>query len=335
MAPGHPLKVDGRTVDITNPDKVLYPKAGFTKAAVIDYYIRVAPALLPHMEDRPVSMKRYPDGVEAGYFFQKNAPDNAPAWMERAPVPSDTRGADINYLLANDLPSLVWMANAANLELHTFMHRYPRLDNPTMMVFDLDPGAPADVLSCAKVALWLRDDLAHLGLQAWPKVSGGKGFQMHVPFNRPGVTYGHTKAISHMLADVLAREHPKEVVSLMRKDLREGKVFIDWSQNDTHKTTACVYSLRAQPTPTVAAPMDWDEVEAAVKRGDAKRLRFTPEQVLERVEERGDLMEPVLTTKQKLPSAVAQAAAEQSEAPPAKRATVKSAARKRAAKAAR
>ncbi len=319
----HPLKVEGRTVDITNPDKVLYPKAGFTKAAVIDYYIRVAPALLPHMKGRPVSMKRYPDGVEAGYFFQKNAPDNAPKWIERAPVPSRTRAqreggaGKIDYLMANDLPSLVWMANAANLELHTFMHRFPRLANPTMMVFDLDPGPPAGLVECAQVALWLREDLARLGLESWPKVSGGKGLQMHVPFNRPEVTYEHTKTISHLLADVLAREHPKQVVSLMRKDLREGKVFIDWSQNDEHKTTACVYSLRAQPTPTVAAPVSWGEVAAAAKKKDAKRLRFTPEQALDRIEEEGDLMEPVLTRKQKLPGAIADDVAAAQEAAPA------------------
>lgn len=296
----HPLMVEGRAVDITNPEKLLYPKAKFSKAQVIDYYIRIAPVLLPHLKDRPVSMKRYPDGAEAEFFFQKEAPANAPAWMKRFPVPSETRGVPINYLLANDLPSLVWMANAANLELHTFMHRVPKLERPTMIVFDLDPGPGAGLVECAQVALWLRDDLEHLGLKSWAKVSGGKGLQMHVPINGPA-TYEQTKAVSNGLANILARDHPKQVTSLMSKELRAGKVFIDWSQNDEHKTTACVYSLRAQPTPTVAAPVTWDEVQHAAKKKDAASLRFNPEQVLARVDEHGDLMEPVLKLKQKLP----------------------------------
>ncbi|MEK6975270.1 MAG: non-homologous end-joining DNA ligase [Candidatus Thermoplasmatota archaeon] len=303
----HPLKVEGRIVDITNPDKVLYPKSGFTKAQVIQFYIGIAPALLPHMRDRPVSMKRYPNGVEEPYFYQKEAPANKPAWMKTHPVPSEARGAPINYLLCNDLPSLVWLANAADLELHTFMHKAPKLERPTMMVFDLDPGAPANVLDCARVALWLRDDLKSLGLKAWPKVSGGKGLQMHVPFNTPGVTYEHTGAIARALAQVLERDHPKQVTSVMRKDLRGGKVFIDWSQNNEHKTTVCVYSLRAQPTPTVAAPLTWQEVEDGADAKDAADLRFSPDQVLARYEEHGDLMEPVLTTKQKVPGGVADA----------------------------
>ena len=297
----HPLKVDGRVVDITNPDKVLYPQAGFRKADVIDYHIRVAPVLLPHMRDRPVSMKRYPNGVEAPYFYQKQAPPNKPAWMPTFPVPSDTRGAPIDYLLCNDLPSLVWLANAADLELHTFMHKVPRLDRPTMMVFDLDPGPPANVIDCARVALWLRDDLRALGLKAWPKVSGGKGLQMHVPINGP-TSYEETAGVSKAMAQVLERDHPKQVTSVMRKDLRGGKVFIDWSQNNEHKTTVCVYSLRAQPTPTVAAPLSWKEVEEGADAKDPATLRFSPEQVLARVEELGDLMAPVLTVKQRFPT---------------------------------
>jgi bifunctional non-homologous end joining protein LigD len=323
----HPLKVDGRVVDITNPGKVLYPKSGTTKAQVIDYHIQVAPALLPHMRDRPVSMKRYPDGVEAGYFFQKEAPVHRPEWMKTFPVPSDRKGS-INYLLCNDLPSLVWLANAADLELHTFMHRVPKVGQPTMMVFDLDPGLPANAIDCCKVALWLRDDLRALGLKAWPKVSGGKGVQMHVPFNVPGITYEHTGGIAKVMAQLLERDHPKEVTSVMRKDLRGGKVFIDWSQNNEHKTTVCVYSLRAQPTPTVAAPLTWAEVEEGADAKDPATLRFSPQDVLTRIEDHGDLMEPVLTTKQKLPTAMAPDAAEGEAKPkarPARKATAKKA----------
>lgn len=304
MAPAakHFLEVEGTKVQVTNLDRIMYPKTGFTKAQLIDYYIRIAPALLPHMKDRPVSMKRYPGGVDDEYFFQKQAPHTAPDWMQRAKVPSDSRaGGHIEYLLANDLPSLVWMANAANLELHTFMHRAPKLQNPTMMVFDLDPGPPAGLVECSRVALRLRDDLKALGLQAWPKVSGGKGLQMHVPFNRPEITYEHTKALSRAMGEILARETPNEVTAVMRKDLRGGKVFIDWSQNDEHKTTVCVYSLRAQPEPYVAAPVTWKEVEACAGSGKAAELRFTCSAVLGRVEELGDLMAPVLSVKQKMP----------------------------------
>ena len=298
--PKHPLTVDGRVVDITNPAKVLYPKAGFTKTQIIDYYIRVAPALLPHMRDRPVSMKRYPNGVEEPYFFQKEAPVNKPSWMPTFPVPSERAAGVINYLLCNDLPSLVWLANAADLEMHTFMHRVPRLERPTMMVFDLDPGAPANAIDCCRVALWLRDDLRSLGLKAWPKVSGGKGVQMHVPINGP-CTYEQTGGVAKTMAQVLERDHPKKVTSNMRKDLRGGKVFIDWSQNNEHKTTICVYSLRAQPAPTVAVPLRWKEVEEGADAKDVSTLRFSPDQAIARYEELGDLMAPVLTLKQKFP----------------------------------
>lgn len=295
-----PLKVDGRVIDISNPSKVLYPKAGFRKLDVIDYYIRIAPALLPHMKGRPVSMKRYPDGVEAGYFFQKQAPDHRPDWMTTFPVPSDTRGKPIDYIVCDDRATLVWLANMADLELHTFMHRVPRLERPTMMVFDLDPGPPADVRDCAKVALWLRDILDGLGLKAFPKVSGGKGLQMHVPFNT-AITYEETSTLSKAMAQVLEREHPDQVTSVMRKDLRGGKVFIDWSQNNQAKTTVCAYSLRAQPTPTVAAPVSWDEVEDGATAKGTKGLVFSPAQVLERYESDGDLMAPVLKLKQMMP----------------------------------
>ncbi|MEA3136998.1 MAG: bifunctional non-ous end joining protein LigD [Thermoplasmata archaeon] len=296
----YPLTIEGRQVDLTNPDKVFYPETGFTKAQVVDYYVRVAPALLPHLEDRPLSLKRYPHGVGGAYFYQKQAPEHKPDWLKTTPVWSEERDDDIDYCLANDLPSLVWLANAADLEMHTFMHKWQDLTRPTQVAFDLDPGPGADALTCGKVALMLKERLDAKKLKSFVKVSGSKGVQMHVPVNTP-CTYEDTKRVSKGLAFELAKEFPKEVTALMRKELREGKVFIDWSQNDEHKTTVCVYSMRGTPTPSIAAPLTWDELTDAVLSEDIKRLRFTPEKVLARVKKMGDLFEDVETLKQKLP----------------------------------
>ncbi|HJQ93720.1 MAG TPA: non-homologous end-joining DNA ligase, partial [Candidatus Thermoplasmatota archaeon] len=229
--PRYPLTVEGRRVELTNPDKVFYPETGFTKAQVIDYYVRIAPALLPHLKDRPLSLKRYPHGVGGAYFYQKQAPEHKPDWLKTTPVWSDERGDDIDYCLANDLPSLVWLANAADLEMHTFMHRAQDLARPTQVAFDLDPGPGADALTCGKVALLLKDRLDALKLRSFVKVSGSKGVQMHGPLNVK-CTYEDTKQVSRGLAFALAKEHPTEITALMRKELRQGKVFIDWSQND-------------------------------------------------------------------------------------------------------
>ena len=294
------LTVEGRKVDITNPDKVFYPSTGFTKAEVVDYYVRAAPALLPHLKDRPLSLKRYPHGVGGAYFYQKQAPPNIPKWMQTAAVWSDERDDDIDYCLANDLPSLVWLANAADLEMHTFMHRRQDLARPTQVAFDLDPGAGVDARGCAKVAFLLKDRLDALGLESFVKVSGSKGVQMHVPLNTP-CTYEDTKQLSRTLAFSLAKEFPDKVTALMRKELRQGKVFIDWSQNDEHKTTICVYSLRGTERPQVAAPLTWDELQRAIDEDDLALLRFSPQQVLERVDELGDLFADVETLRQKLP----------------------------------
>jgi bifunctional non-homologous end joining protein LigD len=299
--PRYPLKVGGRTVDITNPDKVFYPSTGFTKAQVVAYYVRVAPALLPHLVDRPLSLKRYPHGVGGAYFYQKEAPPNRPPWMKTTKVWSDERNDDINYCLANDLPSLAWLANAADLEMHTFMHKRQDLTRPTQVAFDLDPGPGVDAVGCGRVALMLREHLEHLGLRSFVKVSGSKGVQMHVPLNVK-CTYEDTKQISRGLAFALAKEHPDKVTALMRKELRNGKVFIDWSQNDEHKTTVCVYSMRGVERPSIAAPLTWDELAKAVEDDDLAQLRFTPEQVLERVDEMGDLFAEVETLKQKVPT---------------------------------
>ena len=294
------LDIDGRQVPVSNLNKVFYPSVGFTKAQVIDYYIRISPFLLPHLKDRPLTLKRYPNGVDGGFFYEKRCPPYRPEWVKTAPVWSDQNEAEIHYCLANNLPSIVWAANLGDLELHTFLAKAEKVEQPTMMVFDLDPGAPADIISCAQVGLWLKEKLEALKLQSFPKTSGSKGLQIYVPLNTT-VTYDQTKVLSHQLAEQLESEHPKEVVSKMGKSLRTGKVFVDWSQNDRHKTTVCTYSLRAKERPTASTPVEWDEVKSALKKKDAARLSFISDEVLKRVEKRGDLFEPVLKLKQKLP----------------------------------
>ncbi len=294
------LIVGGQTLSVSNLDKVLYPKAGFTKGQVIDYYIRIADALLPHLKDRPLTMKRYPNGVESEFFYEKNCPSHRPKWVKTAKVWSEGNNRMMNYCLAQDLPTLVWAANLADLELHTSLSRKNAVERPTMMVFDLDPGAPADIVQCCQVGIWLREILQEMKLQSWAKTSGSKGLQLYVPLNT-AVTYDETKALSHALAEYLEREHSNLVVSKMSKALRKGKIFVDWSQNDEHKTTICVYSLRAKEEPTVSTPVTWEEVETTLKKKDAKRLVFRCEKTLQRVEKMGDLFEEVETRKQKLP----------------------------------
>jgi bifunctional non-homologous end joining protein LigD len=295
------LDVGGRQVPVSNLNKVFYPGTGFTKAQIIDYYIKVSPVLLPHLKDRPLTLKRYPDGVTGGFFYEKRCPPYRPEWVKTAPVWSDHYETEIHYCLVNDLPSIVWAANLGDLELHTFLARADAIERPTMMVFDLDPGLPADILTCAQVGFWLRDKLEALKLRSFPKTSGSKGLQIYVPLNTP-VTYDQTKALSHQLAEELENEHPELVVSKMAKNLRGGKVLVDWSQNDRHKTTICVYSLRAKEQPAVSTPLDWDEVESAFKKKNPAQLSFVSEDVLKRVEKHGDLFEPILKFKQKLPA---------------------------------
>src|SRR6476660_6160952 len=294
------LIVDDRKLQVSNLDKVLYPKPGFTKGQVIDYYIRIAPALLPHLKDRPLTMKRYPNGVENEFFYEKNCPSHRPKWVQTAKVWSEGNNRTMDYCLAQDLPTLVWAANLADLELHTSLAKKKDVAKPTMMVFDLDPGAPADIVQCCQVGLWLRDLLGKMKLESWAKTSGSKGLQVYVPLNTP-VTFDQTKALARALAEHLEREHPKLVISKMARALREGKVFVDWSQNDEHKTTVNVYSLRAKEQPTVSTPVTWDEVQNCLKKKDAKLLVFPSDKVLQRVEKMGDLFEPVESLKQKLP----------------------------------
>lgn len=295
------VEIDGRQLKLSNLDKVLYPDAGFTKAQVIDYYTRVAPVLLPHLKNRPLTLKRYPDGVEGNFFYEKQCPSYRPKWVKTTSVWSEGNQREVNYCVANDLPTLVWAANLADLELHTSLSVQRNIERPTMLVFDLDPGAPADIVQCAQVALWLRDLLAELKLKSFVKTSGSKGMQLYAPLNTP-TTYERTKPFAHAIAQLLEQRHPRHVVSNMKKSLRTGKVLIDWSQNDAHKTTVCAYSLRAKSQPTVSAPLAWDEVEAVWQNKSGADVEFVADDVIARVARSGDLFAPVLTLKQKLPA---------------------------------
>ena len=294
------LEVDGKQVKVTNLEKVLYPAASFTKADVIDYYIAISPVLLPHLKNRPISLKRYPDGVEGFFFYEKRCPPGRPDWVDTARVSSRRKEGFIDYCVMNELSALVWAANLADLELHTFLHRAPKLECPDFVVFDLDPGPPADLINCCEVALLLQKVFDGLDLRSFPKTSGSKGLQLYVPLN--GRTrYDSAKAFARAVAQNLERAHPDLVVSKMQKSLRKGKVFVDWSQNDDHKTTVCVYSLRAKEHPTVSTPVSWEEVTGAKKKGDPGLLTFETGDVLQRVKERGDLFASVLAVKQRLP----------------------------------
>ncbi|HET6908443.1 MAG TPA: non-homologous end-joining DNA ligase [Mycobacteriales bacterium] len=297
------VEVDGQTLTLSNLDKVLYPETGFTKGEVIDYYTRVAPVLLPHLRGRALTFKRYPDGVDAQFFFAKNIPQGTPQWVRRAklPSPGSSKNRDtVIYPVADDLATLVWAANLAALELHVPMWRIDannRPQHPDLLVFDLDPGPPATIVECCEVAQRVRDVMDEDGLQGYPKTSGSKGLQLYVPLDATSA-WEDVHAYARALAQRLEKEHPKLVVWNMKKDLRKGKVLVDWSQNNAAKTTIAVYSLRARETPTVSTPVTWDEVERCRKPDD---LRFTSDAVLQRVQSYGDLFEPVLRGNQTLP----------------------------------
>ena len=300
MARAQQVEVDGRELSITNLDKVMYPSTGFTKGEVIDYYARIAPTIIPHLRGRPLTLKRYPEGAEAGHFFEKRCPKHRPEWVATASIWSEREDGEIEFCVCNDKPTLVWMAQLAALELHPSLSLARHMERPTVLGFDLDPGEPANVIDCARVALRVRGLFGELGVECFPKTSGGKGLQVYVPLNGR-TTYATTKPYAHAVAQLLERMHPDEIVSRMTKKLRKGKVFVDWSQNTESKTTIAVYSLRARERPTVSTPLEWDEVEAAAESGDPEPIRFEAPQVIERVEERGDLFAPVLELKQRLP----------------------------------
>ena len=295
------IEVQGKHLKLSNLEKVLYPATGFTKQQVIDYYVRIAPALLPHLKGRALTRKRYPNGVDEEFFYEKNAPMHRPDWVKTAPIWSGRNRRTVHYILADDLATLVWLANLAAIELHPSLSLATDVTCPTMMVFDLDPGLPANIIQCCQVGLWLREIFQHFGLQSFPKTSGSKGLQIYVPLNTP-TDYGATKTFAHALAQLLEHDHRGQVLSEMSREARAGKVFVDWSQNDEHKTTVAVYSLRAREHPTVSTPVSWEEVERALKKKDANLLVFEAPQVVARFEKMGDLFHPVLELKQKLPN---------------------------------
>ncbi|MBA2440199.1 MAG: ATP-dependent DNA ligase [Thermoleophilaceae bacterium] len=292
------VEVEGRRLRLSNLDKVLYPAVGFTKGQVIDYYTRAAPHVLPHLRGRALTLKRYPNGVESGHFYEKQRPSHAPDWVRSEPIVAGDR--TIDFVVCDDLPTLVWLANLADLELHPSLALVDDVDRPTVVAFDLDPGEPADIGHCCTVALLLREVLAELDLQCFAKTSGSKGMQVYVPLNTE-TGYAEVKPFAHGLARLLESRNEELIVSVMKKSERHGKVFIDWSQNDRHKTTVGVHSLRARERPTVSTPLLWDEVEHVAGGGPTTALVFESDQALERLAEAGDAFAPVLELEQSLP----------------------------------
>jgi bifunctional non-homologous end joining protein LigD len=292
-----PVEIDGRTLAVSNLDKVLYPLVGFTKAQVIDYYVRIAPAMLVHVAGRGVTLRRWPDGVTGPSFFEKRCPKHRPPWLAVAAGPGD-RGGVIEYCELNEVAALAWTANLAALEIHAPMARGRDIEAPTMVVFDLDPGEPAGMVECCRVAGWIRELCAPLGLELYPKTSGSKGLQLYLPLNTPH-THDHASGFALAVAQLLERDHRSEVTSTMTRSVRSGKVFVDWSQNSRHKTTIAAYSLRARDRPTVSTPLTWDEVDDGAQ---GEPLEFDAAEVLARVEDLGDLFGPTATLEQELPT---------------------------------
>jgi bifunctional non-homologous end joining protein LigD len=294
------LVVGDRELTVSNLDKVLYPRFGFTKGDLIDAYADLAEVLLPHLRGRPVTLKRYPDGVEGKFFYEKRSPKHRPDWVATARIWSESHKAEIDYTLIEDLPTLIWTANLANIELHTALAHVEDPDRPCSLIFDLDPGAPADVIDCAHVALRLRALFSQLGLDCYAKTSGSKGLHLHAPLNGTA-TFAESRPFAKAVAEVMEARFPDEVVSRQAKARRAGRVLIDWSQNDPHKTTASVYSLRAREQPTASTPLEWEEVEAAAEAGNAAALVFTIDDLRRRIAAKGDLYAPLLSQKQELP----------------------------------
>jgi bifunctional non-homologous end joining protein LigD len=303
LKPGEQLvEVDGRELKLTNLDKVLYPKTGFTKGEAIDYYARVADAIVPHLRGRAVTLRRFPEGVDDtdAAFFEKRCPKHRPEWVKTASVLAGAHAGDIDFCVCEDRPTLIWMAQLAAIELHPSLSLARKPEQPTVLAFDLDPGPPANVIDCCRIAVRIRELFGHFDLECFPKTSGSKGLQVYVPLNSKA-DYDGTKPFARAIAQMLEKQTPKEVVSKMAKVGRKGKIFVDWSQNHPSKTTVAVYSLRARERPTASTPVSWDEVEMALDRGDPEMLVFEAGEVVERFEEHGDLFAPVLELKQKLP----------------------------------
>jgi bifunctional non-homologous end joining protein LigD len=300
VAASQVVEVDGRELKLTNLDKALYPKAGFSKSEVVDYYARVAEAIVPHLAGRALTLRRFPEGVDDhdAAFFEKRCPKHRPKWVKTTPVHAST--GNIDFCVCNDRPTLIWMAQLAAIELHPSLSLARAPTRPTVLAFDLDPGPPADIVDCCRVALRLRDLFGHFEVECFPKTSGSKGLQVYVPLNRK-IHYTTTKPFAKAIAQLLEKQTPDRVVSKMKKADRTNKVFVDWSQNHERKTTIAVYSLRARERPTVSTPVSWEEVEAVADGGDGSTLIFEAGHVLERIEDKGDLFASVLELEQALP----------------------------------
>ncbi len=298
MPAAEPIRTEiaGRSLKVTNLPKVLYPLVGFTKAEVIEYYVKIAPVMLPHIEGRGITFKRWPDGVTTEPFFNKRAPSHRPDWIGTCTGPGD-KGKGIDYPVLNETAALAWSANLAALEIHAPMARCVDIESPTMLVFDLDPGEPATITQCCQIALAIREVLDMVGLEAYAKTSGSKGMQLYIPLNTPH-THNHASDFALAVAQLLEKQRPKAVTSNMAKKERPGKIFIDWSQNSLHKTTIAPYSLRGKERPTVSTPITWDEVSDGA---DGEWLGFEALDVIERVDEIGDLWADVPTLEQTLP----------------------------------
>jgi len=294
------VTIGRRKLTLSNPDKVYWPGPGFTKGKMVAYYRAVASVIVPHLKDRAVTLKRYPEGVDGFSFFEKNCPKHRPDWVRTVDVDRKKDGKTIHYCVGWDEATLVWMANLGSIELHVSLSRASNLMRPTAMVYDLDPGAPATIVECAELALEMKKRFAKLGLEMFPKTSGSKGLHLYVPLNT-AATFEQTSGLAHTVALELEAEMPDLVVSTQRKTEREGKILIDWSQNGPHKTTVSVYSMRARDLPTCSTPVTWREVSACAKKGDPETLQFTADDVVKRVRKKGDLFKPVLSLKQKLP----------------------------------
>jgi len=293
------VDIAGKRIALSNLDKELYPSCGFTKGNVLEYYGRIAEFMLPHLKERALTLKRYPDGVEQDFFFEKRCPPHHPVWVKTAEVYH--KGEPMTVCLVNNTEALLWAANLASLELHVPLARAATPETPDAMVFDLDPGEPADILDCARVALILRELLSRLGLAGYPKTSGQKGLHVFVPLNYREATFEATKRFSKAVALVMQKNYPDLVTARMAKEQRRGKVFINWSQNDASKTMICVYSLRAREKPYVSCPLEWDDLERLAKLGDPEKLHVIHSEAVSRAEKRGDLFREVLVKVQRLP----------------------------------
>jgi bifunctional non-homologous end joining protein LigD len=303
VASSRQVEVDGRELKLTNLDKVLYPKVGFTKGEMVDYYAKVADAMVPHLKGRAVTLRRFPEGVDDldAAFFEKRCPKHRPKWVKTTNVRAGPNAGNIDFCVCDGRPTLIWMAQLAAIELHPSLSLGRAPTRPTVLAFDLDPGPPANVVDCCRVGLRLRDMFGHFGVECFPKTSGSKGLQVYVPLNLKKVSYDTTKPFAKAIAQLLEKQTPDKVVSKMKKVEREGKVFVDWSQNHRSKTTIAVYSLRARERPTASTPVSWEEVEHCATEEDADSLVFEASEVVERIDRHGDLFAPVLELEQELP----------------------------------